>query len=328
MHGLLVGLIVVVIVIIVYLVLAKNADGLFIDSVAAAKSACATAVTSQKEEDFATAIAAITAAKNARSVSLNQYAPALAAGPPIPAEVSAAAKDLEAVNCGNHTLDQVAIAAITTATAACKAVTAAKTPENIATAKAAKVAAKSAIDKAVAQYSSGTAYITKALSATIEAYKNLPCVLTSQAVRIDVVKTGGDSTISIAEFDVFDEAGKPLPKSSLVPSFVQPTYNYNGSIVDGDYTSNNVLYGHKGFLDVSSGKFSVSIPPTYVSKVAMTHRVGWNGRTIGCVINLIAADGSVISTATVKESDLADYPTPLINTDGKQVQWYLVDMSQ
>lgn len=327
MNNLVVAVVIVVVIIIVYLVMAKNADSLFISSVDTAAKSCDAAIASQNEADFSTAIADIAAAKSARSVSLNQYAPVLVGGSAIPDEVSAASTKLDGLICSNHTLDNVAVNAISTATAACNALSTSKSPENIATAKAAKAAAKSAISAAVAQYSSGQAYVTKALSASIAAYNALSCPILPQVVRIDVTKTGGDPTISIAEFDVFDENGKALPKSSLVPSFVQPTYNYNGSIVDGDYTSNNVLYGHKGFLDVASGKFSVSIPPTYVSKVAMTHRVGWNGRTIGSVINLIAADGSVVASATVKESDLADYPTPLLNTDGKQVQWYLVNMS-
>lgn len=328
MNNLVVAVVIVVVIIIVYLVMAKNADSLFISSVDTAAKSCDAAIASQNEADFSTAIADIAAAKSARSASLNQYAPVLVGGPAIPDEVSAASTKLDGLICSNHTLDNVAVNAISTATAACNALSTSKSPENIATAKATKAAAKSAISAAVAQYSSGQAYVTKALSASIAAYNALSCPILPQVVRIDVTKTGGDPTISIAEFDVFDENGKALPKSSLVPSFDKyTTYNYNGSIVDGDYTSNNVLSGHKGFLDVGSGKFSVSIPPTYVSKVAMTHRVGWNGRTIGSVINLIAADGSVVASATVKESDLADYPTPLLNTDGKQVQWYLVNMS-
>lgn len=76
-----------------------------------------------------------------------------------------------------------------------------------------------------------------------------------------------------------------------------------------------------------NGGFIVTIPPTIVSKVALTPRQDWNGRIVGSRINLVKADGSVAASAIVKDSDLTNYPITLLNENGKQVQWYMIDMT-
>lgn len=168
-----VAVVIVIVLIIIYMVTADNADKAFLASVETAKASCATATKSQTEADFKLAIDAIAAAGTARSNSFGQYPDSSN----IPVEVINASKDLDTVNCSYYPLDAAAISAITTATAACNAVTATKTPENVAAAKSAKAAAKTAIDKALSQYNSSTAHATTALTTAITAYQALPCPL-------------------------------------------------------------------------------------------------------------------------------------------------------
>lgn len=168
MNNLVVAVVIVVVIIIVYLVMAKNADSLFISSVDTAAKSCDAAIASQNEADFSTAIADIAAAKSARSVSLNQYAPALAAGPSVPAEVTAASNKLEGLTCSQYTSEQAAVAAVSTAMAACNAAKTAPTTENVNTAMKAKVIADKAISDAFQK-----AVITKALKAAALSYSAL-----------------------------------------------------------------------------------------------------------------------------------------------------------
>lgn len=318
---------VVVVILIVYLLMANNADKAFIKSVADAQVACDKAYTSQTEEDFNAAIAATAAAKTARSISLNQYAPALAAGPSIPAEVQAASNQLDNLKCTYHTLDQAAISAITTATAACNAASTAQTKENIATAKAARDAAQAAIKAALDQYSGGTDYVTAALSSTIASYNSLSCPLGRPVKQVRVTRPAGvDQAISIAEFDILDENGVPVPKSKMTFTPINSYWAYGGSspIKDDNYNS-GVWFG---FSDLTAAGpnpgFVVDLSTTMVSAVALTPRQDWNGRLLGSQIQLISPDGSVLATDTVKDSQLVDYPKPVTNENGKQVKWYLV----
>jgi len=320
-------LVVVVVILVVYLLMANNADKAFIESVAVAQAACNKAYASQTEEDFNAAIAAATAAKTARSISLNQYAPALAAGPPIPAEVQTASDQLDNMKCTYHTLDQVAIDAITTATAACAAASTAQTKENIATAKAAKDAAQAAIKAALDQYGGNTEYITAALAYTIENYKYLSCPLGRPVKQVKVTRPANvDQAISIAEFDILDENGVPVPKSKMTFTPINSYWAYGGSnpIRDGSYNS-GVWFGFSDLTATGPNPgFVVDIPTTMVSAVALTPRQDWNGRLLGSRVELISPDGSVLATDTVKDSQLVDYPKPVTNENGKQVKWYLV----
>lgn len=75
MHPVAALLIAVIIVVIIYLIFAGGPDSKFISSVTTAETACSTAIASQLDADFNTAITALTAAKAARSDSLNQYTP-------------------------------------------------------------------------------------------------------------------------------------------------------------------------------------------------------------------------------------------------------------
>ncbi len=173
MHGFVVGLIVVVVIIIIYLVMVGGPDKLFISSVDDAALACSAAVASQKDTDFATAIAKISAAKTARSASLNQYAPALAAGPTIPADVAAASKKLDGLLCGNHSTDIAAVQAVTTAKAAADAYTKTPSLDNYNTATSAYKNAKSALDAALALYPAGSTYVTPSLTAAVDTMKSI-----------------------------------------------------------------------------------------------------------------------------------------------------------
>jgi beta-lactam-binding protein with PASTA domain len=100
MHPALAVLIAVIVIAIIYLIVSGGPNKSFIDSVATAKTACDAAVASQKDADFVSAINAITAAKIARSASLNQYV-----NKPIPADVSAASTKLDGLMCRNHAGD-------------------------------------------------------------------------------------------------------------------------------------------------------------------------------------------------------------------------------
>lgn len=168
MHGVFALLVVVVVLVIIYFAISRSPDKSFISSVDTAANACATALTSQSDADFATAIAAIAAAKNARSTSLNQYAPVLAAGPSVPAEVTAASNKLEGLTCSQYTSEQAAVAAVSTAMAACNAAKKAPTTENVNTAMKAKVIADKAISDAFQK-----TVITKALKAAALSYNAL-----------------------------------------------------------------------------------------------------------------------------------------------------------
>ncbi len=246
MDNLVVAAIVVLVVIILYLVLAKNADSLFIDSVKIAKDSCATAVTSQTDTDFATAVANIAAAKTARSASLNQYV----GGAPIPAEVSAASADLNSVMCGNHTLDVLAVDAVTTAKAASDAYVKAPNSDNFKTASDAYARATDAVTKALKQYPSGfTNYVTPALKVAIDTLKGIQ--LTAPAVVIP----GATGVIDPANV-TFNISGKSNADDHL-DILVNGTRVFNDSNgnwrVPSMWTLNGIKFGDRIDFVVTNG---------------------------------------------------------------------------
>lgn len=204
MSNLAVGIIIVVVIIVLYYILAANADKVFIESVDAANLACETAKTSQLETDFSAAIMAITNAKTARSVSLNQYSPALETGPPAPAEVKAASDKLDGIQCGYHTLDAAAINAVTTAKAANDAALKSKSGADITTAANTYGEAKKAVAAAVAQYSKGAPYVTTALAPAIETFR---FILDDIAIdAITTAKAANDIALKTKSADMITQA--------------------------------------------------------------------------------------------------------------------------
>lgn len=156
---------VVIILLIVYLIFAGSSDSKFISSVTTAETVCSTAITSQSDVDFSAAVTAITAAKTARSTSLNQYI-----DKPIPPEVAEASKKLETLSCGQYEVEKEAISAISTAIAACDAAKLAPTAENVRTAQIAKLTADKLINTAYSK-----TIITKALKAAALLYAASDC---------------------------------------------------------------------------------------------------------------------------------------------------------
>ena len=157
---------VIVVVVILYFLLSGNAlNNAFDKAVTTAEQSCRTAIASQSEADFTNAIAAITAAKTAQSASLNQYN----ASNPAPDSVHAISARLDAIHCGNHTAEKLAIDAIATATAANQAANKSRSPDDIQTALSTRSIAFNAIKNA----GDSSAYVTTALTAAVKAFKAL-----------------------------------------------------------------------------------------------------------------------------------------------------------
>lgn len=302
-------LIAVVVIIILYLLLSSNADKDFITSVETAKSTCATAVTSQTEDDFKLAIDAIAAAKTARSASLNQYADSSA----IPAEVNTASVALDSIMCGNHILDSLAIQAVSVASAACDAANKSKLPADITTAKNAMDLAQNSIDKALAQYKS-TNYVTTALSASVAKFKtlSLPLLVTVNKSVTHLVLTK-DSTWPTYPLTRGSGGGYAEDANQINLGKIE-CYTVDGLLLPPSaYTGDNVaivtsmgVYGTGNTLPTS---MTITLAaPTQLSKVVIRTRQDccWqrlngtlleikNGSTVLKSVRLTDADNQVIT---------------------------------
>lgn len=298
MHPAAAFLAVVVVVLLIYVLFYKSDDSAFISSVAAAKAACDKAVVSQLESDFSEAIAAAATAKTNYSGIVTKYANST-----MPAEVTAAVTDLNNLVCGMHVLDAAAIDAISTATAACNAAVASGLDADSITAAAAKKAAQTAIDNALAQYSSGTSkHVTAALDSAIDAFGKLQC--SNYPTSIVLTKTPTLTTINdfnsfqVNLIEVYDAGGAKLP----VSAFDTPYFTVDNDVgYSSAYPAANALKGN-GFSHSTNRPVPCSLvlpllTPTKLSKIFIRNRSDGccTDRLNGVIMSVMSGNKAVSS---------------------------------
>lgn len=293
MHGGVVALIVIIIVVVLYLIMAGGPDKIFIANVATAKAACAAAVASQAETDYSAAIAAISAAKTSRSTSLAQYAPLMAAGPPIPPEVNQASIELDSLSCSQHNAEKDLTALMATATAACAAMRSNPSKDNVNTATntySAALAGLKLVDPAKVTQAS--------LKAAIAAFMKLDCslpvasgpapvpTLTTPSSTIGGAVSGatgvGSGLSGASTFNITGKIGADNHAKIYVNNVAVSSTNVNDDWLNASsFTINGLKDGDQVDFEITNDSGPAGFIATWTSSAGNIYRT--NLATVSCV---------------------------------------------